>query len=273
MRTRTRALHALSALACVVVGTGCAADPLDVACGGVRPVLADCATVGVYHADCGGSGEPVFACDGYNGHCRWFAGACVAAGHRASDCPATDRCCHATPDGMWPFADGWSAEGIFGPTAVREDVATIGSTPVTATNPANLEVTVDPSFVPSGPPGVVCVGGVAPPLHGLCPGPVWPFGPIRLHDTFAIELRPSRNGFAIVLEVIPRADGSPLGRAFITYEEDAIPPGGPPTSCLDPGPRGVPASGTLTVDRLDDPRLAHGIIVLEITDGTVTVSF
>jgi hypothetical protein len=271
----TARLGALALAFAVGCAPEAARDPIDEACGGPRPALEDCAALGVYSADCGGEGEPVLACDEENGACRWFAGACVAARHRASDCPASDPCCHATADGDWPFADGWmpTSTSVFAPYVLREDVATIGRTPVTATTPANLAVTVDPSFVASATPSVECTGEIPPPLTFLCPPSVAiPFEVHRARETFALELRTSRNGFALLFEVATQPGGSPLGRAFVKYEEDGF-PGPPPSACLEPGPRALPVSGTLTLDGLADTGVVHGLLVLDVGGGTVTASF
>src|SRR5687768_744949 len=63
----------------MVALVGCASDHVA-ACGGPAPAIEDCET-GVYHADCGGTGEQTFACSEVTGACRWFATACVAAEH------------------------------------------------------------------------------------------------------------------------------------------------------------------------------------------------
>src|SRR5262245_61195176 len=111
----------------LILGAGCAPveDPIALACGGARPALTDC-TFGVYHGDCGGTGEATFACDDVSGACRWFATGCVPAGHHASDCPAGDLCCHMSPDGAWPFADGWALAEVHARVEQLDDIAIIG---------------------------------------------------------------------------------------------------------------------------------------------------
>lgn len=120
---------------------------------GVRPALEAC-SYGLFWADCGGEGEPTFAC-GESGRCRWFASRCLAASFVASDCPLTDRCCHPSSDGEWPFAS-WRPP-MLGAVRVQEDVGTIGATIVTAESPAaEIAVRPDAGISPSVPMRVVC---------------------------------------------------------------------------------------------------------------------
>lgn len=258
----------LSVLACIVA-TGCVADPLDVACGGARPALSDCGVVGLYHADCGGRGEPVFACDGSTGGCRWFAGACLAAGHQPSDCPATDRCCHSSSAGRWPFEGDWTSAPGTRRTLV-DDIAIAGSGAVGATSPASIVVTVDPSFVPSG--RAACTGDLGFEFSvGLCSGNVLVHRPFRTSETFALEFWPSLLGASIVVEVVTGPAGTLVGRAFIGYLNDGG--GDPPPACATPLTRGLPSSGTLTIDRIDVAGPARGLLALDVEGGTITIPF
>src|SRR4051812_34211252 len=98
MKTLARfALLTLLALA------GCAPDS---SCrGGRTPILGEC-TQGLTWVECPGDGPPRFAC-GQAGGCVWFTTSCVPEGYRATDCPATDPCCHRDAAGSWPYPDHW----------------------------------------------------------------------------------------------------------------------------------------------------------------------
>lgn len=67
---------------------------------GCAPELSECERGGFY-ADCGGDGDPRYACRD-DDDCLWFSGGQVASGFQASSCPASDVCCN---DGD-PFRDG-----------------------------------------------------------------------------------------------------------------------------------------------------------------------
>src|SRR5687767_8928731 len=79
---------------------GCGTAPEGDPCPGEPPAFDQC-YAGYFFADCGGDGDPRFACSPDHG-CRWFQDGCVAVGFEASPCPADDICC--VDD--WPFADG-----------------------------------------------------------------------------------------------------------------------------------------------------------------------
>jgi hypothetical protein len=71
-------------------------DP-NVTCVGPAPTLAQC-RAGFAFSDCGGSGEPVFACNWQN-DCRWFLHGCVAEEYAPSACAPADICC----EHGWPY--------------------------------------------------------------------------------------------------------------------------------------------------------------------------
>lgn len=249
---------------------GCASESTG-ACPGGAPALEDCA-LGVYHADCGGDLAPVFACGETTGACRWFTGGCVAAGHVVSDCPIEDRCCHESEDGPWPFASGWTppAGAYLAPaTRLMTDLDVIGATPIDATGPANLSVTVDPSITPPARIEVTCEGELGAHAR-MCATPAFLVAQVyaRAHDTFALEVTPSIFGPTLLVEVL---DGGALGRVFPGYQTDAEPPTLPAT-CEGFDRAGELTGGTLRIDRLDPG--AHGELVVEAEEGgTITVRF
>lgn len=248
---------------------GCAASHWDEACGGPQPALAECG-LGVYSADCGGDGEPVFACEPESATCRWFRGACVAEGFVVSDCPASDRCCHATPEGTWPFADGMVGDR-YASNAIVEDIAVIGSTPITDESPLNLTVTVDPTLVSPSSITVTCVGETAPRIFsGLCDAYVAYVGPSRVHDTFAFELSRGIGGTGLLFEILIRPDGIPTGRLLLTSRNDDR-THAPVPNCAYPPGLGVAPSGTLVMSALSGP--PHGRLEVPLADGSVTVTF
>lgn len=247
---------------------GCAPDPLEVACGRARPSLDGCTSVGVYRADCGGAREPVFACDETTGACRWFAGACVAAGHQPSDCPPEDRCCHTNAAGRWPFADGWRP-AMLGPNVV-EDIAIVGGTPIDATSPTPITVRVDPTLRPT--PSATCTGPFWAHGADLCSGFVGrSLRPGRDPGTFVLWVLPNLFGSTVQIELLTRPDGSLVGRAFIGYRTDGSFGGWPP-ACIEPIGRGIASAGTLTMNRLDDREPVHLVLTLEVGDGSLAIA-
>src|SRR5687768_7756349 len=98
-----RAPVVLSLLLYSLVACGGSDAPL-VDCPGERPPIDQCYR-GAFFAECGGTGDPRFACDAA-GDCRWFTASCVAAGYETSPCGAYELCCQ---DG-WPYAEGAISE-------------------------------------------------------------------------------------------------------------------------------------------------------------------
>lgn len=256
----------------LVALAGCAADPAAEACGGSQPALEDCGAIGVYSADCGGDGTPTFACDPTLGTCRWFSGACVAQGYVASDCPASDPCCHPSGEGTWAFADGMTEDPA---TTLRElwiDIAVIADTPIDPSGSLNLDVAVDPTFTPPAYPTVTCEGEAASRTFAqLCQGYLLPMQVYRGQDTVALELTPNLYGATILFELIDDAGDGPTGRVYVGYQNDFR--FMPVAQCGAAFPDlGFAPSGSLVVNGLGLSAM-HGRITIPFDDGSITVAF
>lgn len=135
-------------LSLVLVSCGGGDAPL-VECPGERPPIDQCYR-GAFFAECGGSGDPRFACD-EAGDCRWFTASCVAAGYETSPCGAYELCCQ---DG-WPFAEGAISEeanrGL--PWLINQ----FGRLPWDRVRLMRLTAALDSSLAPSLP-SVTCTG-------------------------------------------------------------------------------------------------------------------
>jgi hypothetical protein len=253
--------------------SGCASERA-LGCPGGAPALEDCA-LGVYHADCGGDGEPAFACDEVTGACRWFTGGCVASGHRVSDCPIEDRCCHTSADGPWAFEDGWmpaAFSGAYFPrTRLQIDIATVGATPIDATSPDTLTVAIDAAVTATVPPTATCEGELGVLGGALCRRPLLVVPSRTPHHTFALEVWPSGGGSQLTAEVLDAGEGLLRGRVFAGYLVDYEPPE-VPASCASFSAVGGVIGGTLRIERLDPA--AHGeLVVHALEGGTITVRF
>jgi hypothetical protein len=157
--------------------------------------------------------------------------------------------------------------------STREDVAAIGFSPVTASSPSNIAVTLDPEFAPV-PGNVACEG--APPLM-LCsyPPPV-SFHPRAEGETVVVSL--VYPGFLagpeLILELVPTT-GVPVARTFLRHHEDFFPPD-IPRSCEQALTPRIELSGTLIVNGVDaaNPTDTHGRLVLDFPEGgRATIDF
>ena len=229
--------------------------------------IADCA-FGLFFGSCGTSAAPILACSETSGRCKWFTGGCPV-GYRASDCAIGDFCCHATPDGAWPF----DATGSFSSMAEVElasDLAAMGQSLVDKSVPAELAVTVDPLIGPPSSNVVTC--STATPLQVCQDGVVLARGAWATDSSLVIRL--VGRGLlaeALLLELVP-AHGAPIARLFVRDEEDSAEPS--PTRCLPFKPQFV--SGTLRVSTIDisTPEAVHGALEANLEGGhTVAVAF
>jgi len=239
---------------------GCGGDP----CGGPRPSLASC-EVGLFRADCGGSGPATFACDPVSGQqCRWFATACVAREFLASDCGYGDPCCHGSPGHSWPFESGWTASDSAGAV---EDIAACGSEPVTDHRPAPIDVTVDPAVSPTVPSRVVCDSAVrrefcaAPSLDAFASGD----GALTLRAEGA-----PLNAEAVLLEII-HVDETGLGARVFTRTTTEV--GMPYCEAARTPHLRFTGSVTLDTGDLSDPSRVHGRADLLLDGAPVVFSF
>ena len=142
---------------CLVAVPGC--PETSAACGGDRPALAACSSVGLFHADCGGDVTPVLACDRATGACRWFSGGCVAAGYADTDCAIANICCHPSgfgmPDSGWPFAS-WRPTDTPLLRRVQEELPLLAAGVIDQSGPVLLPVTEDSTLVAPVRPVLTC---------------------------------------------------------------------------------------------------------------------
>jgi len=151
------------ALLVATIASSCDSKPIVVTpvrhgqnCGiaGRPETLGGCEVRSSTHADCGGSGAPVFGCDLYSDldpiGCRWFATDCVPAKFEASACPNEALCCK----GGTPY------EGTItgGPLGTRSFLSTYGTTPIPIDWNVSLSVAIDSTVTPATTPMLTCVG-------------------------------------------------------------------------------------------------------------------
>jgi hypothetical protein len=175
-------------------------DP-NVSCLGPRPALDQC-RLGFAFADCGGSGDPVFACHGL-GDCRWFVHGCVAIDYSTSSCRADNVCCESG----WPFASHEFLTAEPHTHVVYGHLYSFGRSGWDAAADFGLDVTVDPTL-PQVSPQVVCAG--ADTRGGPCnaPLPTIELGPLQQSSLrLLISPSPVRQGWALTTEVIDDPQG------------------------------------------------------------------
>lgn len=249
----------------VLALAACDGPRASAACGGAAPLVAECER-GVFFADCGGTSEPRFGCS--DSLCLWFVGGCVASDFVASDCPATDPCCHDIEAGTWAFAD-WEPARLFA-SRVVEDVAVLGGTPMTRatgtplTIDAALEVQTPHVQCALGTDLQICNGISVFEFHWLALGPaVW------------TELRNDAEAAEVVrIELVPQPDGTIVARSLAEHFDDTTLD--PPVSCEASRSADVEVrvvSGVLTTADLSDPRGLHGYLLLAAGAGEVDVFF
>lgn len=216
---------------------------------------------GLFFAECPGSVTPVFACQELTGECRWFTGACPR-NFRASDCPVGDQCCHTSPEGAWPFDEGWTPPGAT--IEVVSDVAAFGRDVVDRRAPAEIAVALDPSIGEPSPDGyerIRCSAGT--PLR-ICAGPfVNGSRPNQFDLSWSHRFTDGGlSGDAVYLEVIP-TDDVPIARVFVRDENDLF-EDNEPRACVEPTLHAV--AGTLWLSTFD-------FSSLEVVHGTLDVAF
>ncbi len=265
-------------VACVVgawVVAGCDAShargPIDEACGGLRPASIEGCTPGLFHVDCGGTGEgSVLACR--RGSCRWFANGCVPADHRASECPVDASCCEPSTGGMWPFPDDWtdgadaSALG-----AMVGDLRTIAASELSPDAPSTIDVRVDPS-TPGGAPSIECTGDTE---LRACVDSRYGVQRRRIGESLVISFEHGGAAPEVVyIEVLRRSAGF-VARAFVQRRQDAgftSPPSC--ASALGTPPPQPLITGELTLSAFDlDDRSLRAVGLLRAGDGEVRFAF
>lgn len=241
-------------------------------CPGDAPSLSSC-FVGFGFVECGGTGEPAFACDSL-GDCTWFSDGCVAQGYVASPCPWTRLCCI---DG-WPFEQGV----VESPSRVTRVFETFGRIPWNRTRAANIVVTID-SELEVVPPSVNC----SPPgdLHGPCQGknvrirgetkPFMDSHLVRFQDgTYDVPL----SGSYLDLEILPTEGGSNARACFWGFSDVESP--GP--ECpdirfseeeIDENDSSCAQSGTLVLTADPSSGNLHGRLHAEFEGRVVDATF
>lgn len=247
---------------------GCSPGARD-DCGGAAPTLDDCEFADLFWADCGGTGDPSFAC--WSAGCRWFATGCVPRGYLRTDCPPSDACCHATATGPWLYSDG--AES-YEPTSVgliREDVAAIGSAIVTRTSGLSLTVTVEPDVQVLTPSQVWCDVDLA--AHDFCTATGFSLRrgahgmlALRVVDGSRFDVE------ALYIELVQLDDGSWHARTFVRQEQEM------PASrrdCRLTTSRPLEVTGNVVVTTLDfsQPEQVHGRADLSVEGVPARVYF
>ena len=182
---------------CVRASIDCA--PRVEGCEGSPPDIASCER-GAAWADCGGLGEPRFACIPDGASCFWFVGGCVAEGYVASRCEAEDICCI----GDYPYGSSWR-EFSLEDAPVFDFLNGWGTEPWDAVRAADLEVSI--AALPAAERAITCTGDIP---GGPCGeselGVFATYGGAIV--TRVISTRASSGGWTLVVEVIrdPVAD-------------------------------------------------------------------
>jgi hypothetical protein len=246
---------------CVAIA-GCGGDE---ACGGARPAMTTCVN-GAYWTNCGGTGEPRFACTSED--CRWFATACIAAEYRATDCPVGNPCCHAVEGGTWPYADNWPDYHHH----MVEAIAVAGYSPVTESVPITLSVEIDPSVHVTDPSTVAC--GFPPSDHNYCRAAR--FRPAASGDQgLAISLLGDAfQPEVLTIEIVP-IEGGFGARTFVTQLNDVdLPSRVACEAARSPRPQPM-ITGDITLSTADFsmPSAVHGSARLTVAEGPVTILF
>ncbi len=194
-----------------------------VQCVGVRPPIDEC-RVGYFFAECGGSGDPVFACHGL-GDCRWFLHACVAEGYVPSVCSSAAVSCNSGS----PFdTESFLHEPPY-TQIVAGELGALGKQPWDAERDMTLDVTVDPKLLQTTP-SVVCSGPHTQrgPCSALLPS-VEVAQPQQSSLHFAWGGPSPRAGWLLSVEIIDDVQGRLRARvcrvaqpSFDVFEVDGI---------------------------------------------------
>lgn len=240
-------------------------------CPGETPPSLESCTAGVFHADCGGSGEPVLACNFQN--CKWFAGGCPADTYRPIACPLGEPFCVTTVDGQWPYESGTFDPSF--PPNMCDQVELLGNAVATPESGPALNVRVDPEVVGSIEPSIACDGIQLDLCRLVDRGSTFHPGMVD-SKTFSFR-SPGPSGQALVLEVIEPSSDSPSARAhfleftdYWRYGEDCT----YYTTTFEPsgGGRPVVASGEIVLSTAPDASTAtRGRATIHTVDGGTLV--
>lgn len=236
-------------------------DPVAQNCpGGVPP--ASC-TGGHGWMDCGGTGDPLMACNDTG--CAWFSGGCVRDGWEPSFCPAGDPFCETSADGPWAFGSDWFPAGPSLNDSVCHPMDMIGDEVITATSNLNVTVTIDPAVEPATEVSVACDGTSLWMCRVPSPVTVTNRGALRfdkgpsaplLTETVVVEMREN--------------DGALAARALVYYADDVATSS---RACARWPDRPRYDGGELVIDD-PDAEVPHGSLVLDdAAGGQVTFAF
>lgn len=252
-----------------VFAVGCADNDNSVPlhCPGARPAIEDCFT-GRDFAECGGTGDPLFACGmvpPYADHpsgCRWFVAGCVAEGYVASSCAADDLCCHDD----FPYTESELSQYPLLHQTVSWNLYGNGTLPWNHTDHMAVTVTVDPDLPPQFDQ-LTCSDDGFP--YGGTPCDYDRVSAWR-GDMLTITLgEPGLYGTFLPVEIDYAAAGGPVARACLFRYTDA---GGP--SCSDVDPPECATSGAVVVSTIDDADTIRGTVDLVFASGaTLSGSF
>ncbi len=239
----------------------CGSDEVPVHCPGQRPDLDEC-FLGRNFAECGGTGEPLFACR-FSPHtdCRWFVGGCVPDGFLISTCPAADLCCHEDR----PFTATQLEYGSMEACEVGRRLMGNGTLPWNRTDHMVVTVEVD-ADVPATTTNLVC--------------PDWPDSPenpcddnyvaILAEDILQIQLGdPGLHGSYAIIEIDVQAAPVPVARACLWPYTDVV-----PCTCMASETVDCAETGALVVNSLTAPASIAGTVNLVFPSGaSVTGTF
>jgi len=246
-------------------GAQAAFDPVARNCPAGAVAIDEC-TRGVGWVDCGGTGDPLMACDDQG--CAWFGGGCVASGWEPSFCPAGDPFCETTADGAWPFATDWFPANAYFNDPVCHGMDMIGDAPISATSALDLSVTLAAADSAPDELGVDCEGSGLWMCRSTSQVSV-----TSTATTLTFDRAPGTPLLTerVIVEVLPRDDGTLGARAFVYYADDVSTAD---RACGRWGDRPAFVDGEVIVDDLGAAEAPHGSVHLEEADGgAVTFTF
>ncbi len=256
-------------VACWSIACGGSPPPPEPCAGGVRPALAEC-TYGLTFAECGGDQPARFACDEFDGRCRWFVGGCVAEGFRESDCENDELCCMPTESGTWPFTESWAPSDMLAVWRTIEDTGAYGGAPILRDAPTSISVSIDTSLGAPAVPGVECAGEIP---YEICRES--PLAATHVGDALVVYIQPMGViSLGLTLEIVRDSGGTLIARTFPRYVTDGA--FGAPACERAHTPDPVPiVEGTLALSTSDitAPGTVHGEAHLTIDSVAAVVRF
>ena len=233
------------------------------------PICSAPCEAGLFFSECGDDGDRTLACHEITGRCRWITGGCVPADMRAIECPVSEPCCHRSLDGTWPYSDNWAPSGTFGVQDLIEDIAVLGSVPVTSVAPNAVSVVEDAS-VREQPPSVSCAGAGTDVLEICRDGSLTLPVTSRTDRSVVVQFR-SRvvAGQTLYLELVAALDGI-VGRVFLRDSDDT--PSRLMLACevaMSPAFSATGSARVLVRDASPDTVVVHGELSLTTSEGGV----